>query len=145
MGNWQAYIHSARLKSTVCLRCIFHDWIDQNSLAQDRTTFTKKLVLHTSRCALRRCLSGSRRRSWFAARRRMCRGSSCMTLWLLPSTGSDTDLIISSSSNARHCMKSTMLISEQTRTHYHTLMTTKRTVRDYGKHANSGYITHEIV
>ena len=37
-----------------------------------------------------------------------------MTLRLPPMTGSDTAFIISSSSNARHCTKSTMLISTNT-------------------------------
>ena len=70
--------------------------------------------IHTAVWASRRRWSGSRRTSWFAARRRMCRGNSCMTLRLPPMTGSDTAFIISSSSNARHCTKSTMLISTNT-------------------------------
>ena len=41
-----------------------------------------------------------------------------MTLRLPPTTGSDTAFIISSSSNARHCTKSTMLISINTNKHY---------------------------
>ena len=74
--------------------------------------------VHTALWAPRRRLSGSRRTSWFAARRRMWRGNSCMTLRLPPTTGSDTAFIISSSSNARHCTKSTMLISINTNKHY---------------------------
>ena len=89
---------------------------------------------YTSLCAARRLLSGSRRTSWLAARRRMWRGTCCCVMRsLLPATGSDTDFIISSSSKARHCTKSTTLISSVT---LQTLTQCKLTVTPQQQHNN---------
>lgn len=78
-------------------------------------SFTLFLILnmgtHTSFLAANRLLRGSRRTSWFAARRRMCLGNICIGVRLPPATVAETVCIMASSSLARHSTNSSTLIS----------------------------------